>query len=218
MRNPRLLSQSCYVSPSLRAAIAQRVEKPCRTCGKWPRRNGYKFCSKDGCRYPGFPPSLTTPNLTVGAHQQGRQASYGHPPPTGSSSDGHRFYPVGGSDAGGGSNFYPHPGVQSHPGGGYAVREALPQNRSGVGYDEGRQGHGPQSRAPGNQPVGGHSKRCMMHLALRIELLLEPRCRYPGCSYQVFFDRRVNRLSEWCGDEHIRCESTASTQLCLTFT
>ena len=63
-----------------------------------------------------------------------------------------------------------------------------------------------------------------MHLALRqfrVELLLELRCRYPGFSNQVFFGRRVNRLSEWCGDEHMWCESTASTfiaQRCLTFT
>jgi hypothetical protein len=162
VRSPHLPSQSGFVLPSLRAAIERRVEKPCKTCEEWPRRNGYKFCSGDVCRYPGVPPSHTTPNLTVGTHQQGRQGSYGHPPPTGtgSSSDSHRFYPVGGSDAGGGSNFYPHPGVQSHPGGGYAVTEAQPQNRSAVGYNEGRQGHGPQSRAPGNQPVGGHSKRC----------------------------------------------------------
>jgi hypothetical protein len=34
----------------MRAAIAHRVEKPCKTCGQWPRRNGYKYCSGNYCR------------------------------------------------------------------------------------------------------------------------------------------------------------------------
>ncbi|KAN0113632.1 hypothetical protein V8E52_007558 [Russula decolorans] len=33
-------------------AIRRRVEEPCRTCHVWPRRNGYRYCSGDRCRYP----------------------------------------------------------------------------------------------------------------------------------------------------------------------
>jgi hypothetical protein len=36
-------------------AIRHRVEKPCKTCQAWPRRNGYKYCSGNVCRYPGYP-------------------------------------------------------------------------------------------------------------------------------------------------------------------
>jgi hypothetical protein len=36
----------------MQAAVTNRVEKPCRTCQRWPRRNGYKYCSGDRCRYP----------------------------------------------------------------------------------------------------------------------------------------------------------------------
>jgi len=33
------------------AAIQRGLEKPCRHCGMWPRRYGYKYCSGDVCRY-----------------------------------------------------------------------------------------------------------------------------------------------------------------------
>jgi len=32
-------------------AVANRVERPCRQCEVWPRRNGYRFCSGNVCRY-----------------------------------------------------------------------------------------------------------------------------------------------------------------------
>ncbi|KAI0268479.1 hypothetical protein BGY98DRAFT_337408 [Russula aff. rugulosa BPL654] len=35
------------------AAVAHGVEKPCKTCQVWPRRNGYKHCSGNICKYPG---------------------------------------------------------------------------------------------------------------------------------------------------------------------
>ncbi|KAI0289091.1 hypothetical protein BC826DRAFT_1034300 [Russula brevipes] len=37
----------------MRAAILNRVEKPCTSCMAWPRRKGYSLCSVDACKYPG---------------------------------------------------------------------------------------------------------------------------------------------------------------------
>ena len=141
MRSPHLPSEPVFVllpSP-LRAAIEGGYEKPCKACGHWPRRNGHKFCCGNICRHPG-PPSQTTPNLTVGTHQQERQGSHGYLPSTRSSSNSHRIYPPGRSDTGGGSNLYPHPGVQphpGHPGGGYTATSAQPQGSNSTGYARG---------------------------------------------------------------------------------
>ena len=106
-----------------------------------------------------FPPSQTTPNLTVPTHHQhGRRGSHGHSP-SGSYSDSQELYSAGtGSDTGRGSNFYSmQPGVQHHHGGGYPETAAEPRDLNPAGQ-EGAQGHGPWSLAPGSLPVGGHSK------------------------------------------------------------
>jgi hypothetical protein len=111
-----------------------------------------------------FPPSQTTPNLSVATHHQHeRRGSHGQFPATESSSNSQQLYPAGaGSDPGGGSNFYSQqPGVQPHHGGGYTATAAQPQDLNAAVYEGTQrhgQRHGPWSIAPGVPPVGSHSK------------------------------------------------------------
>ena len=35
----------------MRAAVQNGLEKPCKQCRVWPRRNGYRYCSGNICRY-----------------------------------------------------------------------------------------------------------------------------------------------------------------------
>jgi hypothetical protein len=49
------------------------------------------------------------------------------------------------------------------------------------------------------------SNACNLVLSLYIELFVGPRiCRFHRCNNQVLFDRRINELREWCGDQHMQ--------------
>jgi len=91
------------------------------------------------------------PNLTLGTHQHERQGSYGHPPPTGSSSEAHQLYAASASSyPGSGSNFYSQPGVQPNTGGGYTTSDTQPQDWNDGEYGE----HGFRAKGPSKRPVG----------------------------------------------------------------
>ena len=95
VRSPHLPSQSSF------AAIAQHVEKPYRTCEEWHHRIRITV----GMPISRPPPLSLHPKFDRG-RASAETSGFIWPPPTGSSSDSHLFYPVGGSDAGGSSNFY----------------------------------------------------------------------------------------------------------------
>lgn len=67
-------NRSCLTFPFLRAAIGYRIEKPCKICNVWPRRNGYKLCSGNLCQYtsahfPWFPLSGNAQSEDDDAHK-----------------------------------------------------------------------------------------------------------------------------------------------------
>jgi hypothetical protein len=76
------MSISCLSFPFLRAAIGYRIEKPCKICNVWPRRNGYKLCTGNFCQYtsahfPRFPLSGNAQSENDDAHKQEQEIPWG---------------------------------------------------------------------------------------------------------------------------------------------